>query len=309
MNHRSSPINIAQLESRLASAAQDLDIPVARARVMLCTLIVSQMLPSAVVIKGGMGVKLRFGEHGTRATADFDVSAESRGEEFEQRFHANLAEGWGTVPPSKKERRRDPHAPNRVAFTASLRAKKPYDPGLANSEYVMHPYRVTISFLGKEWGGLDVELSDAEIAPEAHTSHEIDKELVEFGDYFGFDELQPVPMIDLEYQIAQKLHAVTDPSYMRAHDMVDLQILFTGQVDFGYLRELCVRTFGWRRQQTWPPLPLRPMDNWESAYSDAREETETNGMTNVLPDIEQARIWLTEIVARISDDPGKNLLS
>lgn len=50
---------------------------------MLCTMVVSQMLPEAVAIKGGMGIKLRFGESGTRATADFDVSAVQRGEAFE----------------------------------------------------------------------------------------------------------------------------------------------------------------------------------------------------------------------------------
>lgn len=200
-----SPLNVTQLNARLAQVAAELGIPVARARVMLCTLIVSQMLPDAVAVKGGMGVKLRFGERGTRATSDLDVSTRVRGEEFEQVFRARLAEGWGTVPASKGELRRNPDAPERIAFTATVRAVKLHDPGLARPEYVMHPYRVSIAFLGADWGALDVEVSDPEIDPYAHSRKEIDGELVQFGAYFGFGDLRPVELVDLEYQIAQKL--------------------------------------------------------------------------------------------------------
>lgn len=297
------PLNVTQLNARLAQVAAELGIPVARARVMLCTLIVSQMLPDAVAVKGGMGVKLRFGERGTRATSDLDFSTRVRGEEFEQAFRARLAEGWGTVPASKGELRRNPDAPDRVAFTASVRAVKLHDPGLARPEYVVHPYRVSIVFLGNAWGALDVEVSDPEIDPYAHTRKEIDRELVQFGSYFGFGDLQPVELVDLEYQIAQKLHAVTDPAYVRAHDLVDLQLLWGAGPDLPVLRELCVRTFDWRRQQAWPPLLLRPMVGWELAYADARAETEVGGTTPVLPDIAAAREWLTQVIKVITSSP------
>lgn len=299
------PLNVAQLNDRLAIAARELGIPIARARVMLCTLIVSQMLPNSVVVKGGMGVKLRFGERGTRATSDLDVSTCARGEEFEERFRARLAEGWGTVPPSKGEQRRNPDAPDRIAFTASLRAKKLHNPGLSRPEYVTHPYRVSIAFLGNKWGGLDVEVSDPEINAYAQSKKNIDEELAQFSAYFGFADLQPVELIDLEYQIAQKLHAVTDPACERAHDLVDLQLLLNDTTNLAYLRELCVRTFDWRRQQAWPPLPLRPMDGWSLAYSDARAETEIDGKTHVLPDVESARGWLSELITRISASVGE----
>jgi hypothetical protein len=270
---------------------------------MLCTLIVSQMLPEAVAVKGGMGVKLRFGERGTRATSDLDVSTRVRGEEFEQAFRARLAEGWGTVPASKGELRRNPDAPERVAFTATIRAVKLHDPGLARPEYVMHPYRVSIAFLGAAWGALDVEVSDPEIDAYAHTRKEIDGELVQFGAYFGFGDLQPVELVDLEYQIAQKLHAVTDLAYVRAHDLVDLQLLWGADPDLTVLRRLCERTFDWRRQQVWPPLPLRSMDGWELAYADARAETEVGGTTPVLPDVTAARKWLTQVIDVIASSP------
>jgi hypothetical protein len=301
MSDVTPPLNVTQLNDRLAHVAGELSIPIARARVMLCTLIVSQMLPDAVAIKGGMGVKLRLGERGTRATSDLDVSTRARGEEFEQAFRARLAAGWGTVPPSKGELRRDPEAPDRVAFTATVRTARRHDPGLARPEYVMHPYRVSIAFLGSAWGALDVEVSDPEIDTHAHMPKEIDGELVEFGARFGFGELQPVELVSLEYQIAQKIHAVTDPAYERAHDLVDLQLLWNAGVDLTALRNLCERTFDWRRRQSWPPLPLRPMDDWDLAYADARGETEVDGQTPVLPDSASARAWLVHIIETVAD--------
>ena len=303
MSGTTPPLNVAQLNDRLTRVATELGIPVARARVMLCTLIVSQMLPEAVAVKGGMGVKLRFGERGTRATSDLDVSTYVRGDEVEQAFRARLAVGWGTVPPSKGEQRRNSDAPDRVAFTATVRAVKAHDPGLARPEYVMHPYRVSIAFLGDAWGALDVEVSDPEIGPDAHMRKEMDGELLRFGAHFGFGELQPVELVDLEYQIAQKLHAVSDPAYVRAHDLVDLQLLWNAGPDLVNLHRLCMRTFDWRQRQAWPPLPLRPMDGWELAYADARGETEVDGQTLVMPDIVTARERLSRIIDVITSSP------
>lgn len=303
MSEVSPPLNVTQLNNRLAQVAGELGIPVARARVMLCTLVVSQMLPDAAAVKGGMGVKLRFGERGTRATSDLDVSTRVRGEGFEQAFRARLAEGWGIVPASRGELRSNPDAPERVAFTATIRALKPHDPGLTRPEYVVHPFRVSIAFLGRAWGALDVEVSDPEINSNAHEMRGIDEELVQFGAFFGFGDMHPIELIDLEHQIAQKLHAVTDPAYQRAHDLVDLQLLWGAEPNLPVLRKLCERTFDWRRQQSWPPLPLRAMEGWEPAYADARAETEVGGSTPILSDVTAAREWLTQVIEAIAFAP------
>ncbi|GAA1000947.1 hypothetical protein GCM10009563_29320 [Subtercola frigoramans] len=60
-----------------------------------------------------------------------------------------------------------------------------HDPGLTRPDYVMHPYRVSIEFLGQAWGALDGEVSDPEIDAHAHTRKGIDRELVQFGAHFG----------------------------------------------------------------------------------------------------------------------------
>lgn len=305
MSAAAPPLNTAQLNTRMEETSREFGVPSARVRRMLCTLIVSQMLPDAVVIKGGMGVKLRMGERGTRATADLDVSTGERGVAFEEEFRARLAQGWGVVPPAKGALRKDPDAPDRVAFTAALKTQRLHDPGLARPQYLVHPYRVTLSFLGREWAGLDVEVSDPEIEPDAHAIHAIDDELVELSDRFGFGNPQPVQLIDLEYQIAQKVHAVTDPDCARPHDLVDLQLLWNAGPELSTVREYCVRTFAFRRAQQWPPLPLRVMEGWELAYQEARQETETGGRSLVLADIASARDWF-ELAIRDIDTAGRS---
>ena len=297
------PLNLQQLNARVEEASDELGVPIARVRRMLCTLIVSQMLPDAVTIKGGMGVKLRMGERGTRATADLDVSTRQRGKTFEEAFRASLAQGWGSVPAAKGVLRKNPDAPDRVAFTGVLKSERLHDPGLARPQYVVHPYRVTLSFLGRKWAALDVEVSDPEIEPHAYTRRVVDGELVELGEHFNFGDLQAVELIDLESQLAQKIHAVTDPAYARAHDLVDLQLLWDAGPDLIHLRGSCVRTFDFRSGQDWPPLPLRAMDEWERAYQVARKETEVDGRSPVLTGIESARAWLEQVIIAIDAAP------
>ncbi|WP_350271438.1 nucleotidyl transferase AbiEii/AbiGii toxin family protein [Brevibacterium sp. CBA3109] len=107
-------------------------------------------------------------------------------------------------------------------------------------------------------------------------------------------------LIDLEYQIAQKIHVLTDPDSSRAHDLVDLQLLWAADPELDSVREFCVRTFDFRRAQKWPPLQMRPMDGWEPAYQLSREETEIDGDSLVLADIDSARAWFKQIVTSIN---------
>lgn len=47
-------------------------------------------------------------------------------------------------------------------------------------------------------------------------------------------------LVELEYQIAQQIHAVTDPGFDRAHDLVDLQLLWNAVPDLPRLSALCI---------------------------------------------------------------------
>lgn len=69
------PLNLAQLNQRVADIAHVLRVPESRVRQLLGAVIIAQLLPSGTSIKGGMGLKMRLGERGTRATRDLDVAA------------------------------------------------------------------------------------------------------------------------------------------------------------------------------------------------------------------------------------------
>lgn len=100
---------------------------------------------------------------------------------------------------------------------------------------------------------------------------------------------------------SEELHAVTDLTYSRAHDLVVLQVLWRRQFDLAELKQLCVRTFSWRKTQAWPPLPLRDMSGWESAYLEARTETMVDNSTEILGSLAEARRRLAQIIAAINN--------
>ncbi|MFE4198090.1 nucleotidyl transferase AbiEii/AbiGii toxin family protein [Paenarthrobacter sp. NPDC056912] len=142
-------------------------------------------------------------------------------------------------------------------------------------------------------------MSDSEIGPHTHMRRVVDGQLIELSIHFGLGQLKPVELIDLEYQIAQKIRAVTDLDYARAHDLVDLQLLWDAGPDLASVREFCVPTLDFRCAQEWRPLPLRAMDGWDPAYRDARGETEVGGNSFVLEGIDSAREWFGQVIASI----------
>lgn len=65
-----------------------------------------------------------------------------------------------------------------------------------------------------------------------------------------------MPVGVVEHQVAQKLHAASAPGSSRAHDLVDLQLLMTGEVDLLSVRTTCERLFQYRHKHAWPPALL-----------------------------------------------------
>jgi hypothetical protein len=56
-------------------------------------------------------------------------------------------------------------------------------------------------------------------------------------------------------QVAQKLHAVSDPREDRPRDLIDIYLCGTRiPLDNAELREICVRTFTERGEHAWPPI-------------------------------------------------------
>ena len=97
----------------------------------------------------------------------------------------------------------------------------------------------------------------------------------------------------LAHQVAQKLHGVTDPSSDRAHDLIDLQLIYThGEVNAQEVHRIAVRLFANRHRQPWP-TKLSKKPNWDELYLDAK------GNLPVLPTVDEAIAWANELIERI----------
>ena len=114
-----------------------------RARTVIANAIVGQMLPDGVV-KGGSALKLRFGDAGTRFTADLDVARGSALADYVGKLDERLAEGW-------------------CGFTGKLVECRPAKPKGVPSHYVMQPFDVKLSYLGKSWLTVSLEIGHDEI--------------------------------------------------------------------------------------------------------------------------------------------------
>lgn len=296
---------LPELNWALEEVARDLNLPVPRVRTTFIGVIAAQMLPDSVALKGGLALKMKLGELGTRATSDLDaVFMDSYGatvESIEDRCKA----GWGRVPPSKKQRRANPNAPERVAFTGTLKEKEQHDPGARHPEYLMRPLRVTLNFLGKPWGAIDLELAYPETTTKLSPPSRIDSELTDKFEAFGFGKLAAVRFLALEVQVAQKIHALTHPLSDRTHDLVDLQLLWTDELELRGLHRACEATFRYRQEHTWPPLPMRSMKADEGRYKQAVEEvTLHNQRPHIFVELEDARQWLITKIEHLHNRGG-----
>jgi hypothetical protein len=108
----------------------------------------------------------------------------------------------------------------------------------------------------------------------------------------GLPQPGPVRVLPLQHQVAQRIHACTEPGSSRAHDLVDLQLMEPHLAD-DLVAHTCERLFRFRKQHTWPPV-LSVDEAWEEDYLVAAEGLE------VLPDVHAAASWLNGYVARLS---------
>ncbi|MGH2901996.1 MAG: nucleotidyl transferase AbiEii/AbiGii toxin family protein [Solirubrobacteraceae bacterium] len=135
------------------------------------------------------------------------------------------------------------------------------------------------------------------------------------GPEAGSDEIEPVRAIDLadfklsgpceiaclplRFQIAQKLHAVTeghaDRENHRFRDLVDLLILRDLARDLRAVRRVCEATFAQRATSTWPP-ELHVPASWRAGYAELAREVGLD-----LIDVDAAAQEIRAFLAAIAD--------
>lgn len=198
-----------------------------------------------VLIKGGVAMELRLNLQG-RATKDVDAML---------RAHADPDEIDAAVRAALGRRLLDGH----VAF--EVRGATPI------GETGAVRFDVRVLWKTSPLAKVKLEVSGAE--GDAGESWDTVASLNLAGQFGLTGPAEAIPCLPLRFQIAQKLHALTDPreDNDRFRDLVDLLLLddLDERDDDATLRAACEQVFAARARQPWPPR-VRPRDDWASGY-------------------------------------------
>ena len=267
------PRNVQMLEKALRAMSVD-DQASVMLRKTLANIVAGQFLADAVM-RGGGALKLRYGEDATRYTLDFDASRRVEEEVFAQNYAARLKNGWGP-------------------FSGRLVRNRKPRPADVPGEYVMRPFEVKLTYMNQAWCTVDLEVAYNEVGDAAEAELiPLSPGLLKCFSDLGLPEPEPVPLMRLAHQIAQKLHGATDPHCFRGQDIVDLQLIFAREKpDLSEIRDICERLFANRRRQSWP-TPVAMSEELRLSYESNR------GALSVLPTAQAAVIWVNDLIKKI----------
>jgi hypothetical protein len=256
-HHGSAPPNLASLRARVTNAAAAESLPMGRVQRYVGVAVTGEILGALTdgagprfLVKGGSALELRLGLARSRTSKDLDGVFRGDFDDFFTAAQVALRSGW-------------------AGFTG--RATEPEEifvPGMP-----VRPQRFAVKL---EYHGRPFVTIPVEVAPdEAGLAAEHDP--VEPAEFDGLTALglprpDPVPCITIRWQIAQKIHACTDPldgatPNDRARDLPDILILAALITDdrLPSVREACQAVFAARDGHRWPPvLVIQP--HWPALY-------------------------------------------
>lgn len=267
-----TPVQKAHLERLVGHYAKLTGIAPARVRRWLSVMVLLGALDRVresdpvFLLKGGVAIELRFRTQ-ARATKDVDLVFIGDSEDLDDHLDRALAE-----PYSEFSFRRE-----QVGEGGDGRFRR---------------LDVKLLFRGRSWSTLRLEVA----APDTHTT---DGELVPAIplDEFGISGPKAIPCLSLRYQIAQKLHALTEQfeagDNERFRDLIDLIICRDLIEDMRQVKEACLATFAARDAHPWPPELLIP-GIWHEPYTALAEE-----MDFPITDVEVAAAQVRELIAAV----------
>ncbi|NTU88825.1 MAG: nucleotidyl transferase AbiEii/AbiGii toxin family protein [Actinobacteria bacterium] len=269
-----SPNSKRNLDLAIERMANDGDDPL-RLRRTIANVVVGQFLPEGVV-KGGCSLKLRFGNSATRFTRDLDTARVHDIEGYISNLENLMQIGWN-------------------GFTGHVVPRKPANPEGVPTAYVMQPFDIKLSYNGRSWLTVPLEVGHDEIGDAESPEYGISEDIINVFECLGFPAPAPIPLLPLPHQIAQKIHGATGEGSDRAHDLVDLQVIVnSGDIDYLETRLICKRLFAYRKQQSWPPN-LFIDESWPSLYEAAREKLP------VIETIDEAVTWTNNLIQKIDN--------
>lgn len=243
----STPQNVAFLERAIRKTVSS-NLEHNQLRVMMADAIVGQFVRNGV-LRGGTSLKFRYGLKTTRFTMDFDVARKVDQDVFERGLAQRMESGW-------------------AGFTGTIETLDKASPQGVPEEYVMQPYRIRLNYKNHPWCSVRLEVSYDELGDAEQSDFcKVPEEVCRVFEQLGFPVPEGLPLMTVPYQIAQKLHGVTDPGSRRAQDLVDLQLLFKNEtVNLAEVNNICGRLFLNRKRQPWPSH-VTGGDEWRDAYA------------------------------------------
>lgn len=222
--------------------------------------------PARFLIKGGMACELRF-QGKARTTRDLDAV-----------FHGSLDELLADLDAAFSE----PYS----GFSFN------YSEPEAIGETSSHRFDVKLTYAGRSWATLRVEVS-----PPEGRAHEPEMVPALTVSEFGLTGPVEVTCLSLRYQIAQKIHACTERfearENERVHDLIDLLLMEELIEDDARVKEACVEIFELRAAHPWPPtLSVEP--SWPDVYAGLAVEIDFP-----IADVAEAAALLQALIDRI----------
>jgi len=273
------PPNLNALTARIRNDATAEGRVTRRLEIIVADTAIGQMLPPGVV-KGGAAMQIRLGDGESRATRDRDAAraAELTLEAYLEQLDERLAAGWAD-------------------FTGTVRDAPSPSPADVPPDYVMRPFLIRLSYKGSFWFNVPFELGRDEVGSTAVPELRMSASITDLFARLGLAAPEPIPLLPLDHQMAQKLHACTwlnrNGENDRAHDLVDLQILVREEApDPARVGTTARRLFESRRAQSWPPT-VSAHGQWDTLYVAAAEGLD------VIATVEQAVDWATSLIALI----------
>jgi Nucleotidyl transferase AbiEii toxin, Type IV TA system len=261
------PKTVNRLQRLITEWERESGQPVRRLNLRVASMMLAGALRRAVdddgtvvfVTRGGVAMELRAGEK-ARVTGDVDLVLRGDPKSLLAHLDASLTEDYEEFSFERNE------------------------PQLLELRPHVRRIRVKVAFRTKPFMTLVVE-----VAPVEAGGDEIEEIAAHDLSTIGLDGPDIIPVLAVRWQIAQKLHAVTEPPLRpgrenpRYWDLIDLQLLqaLTGE-NLAPVKDACQRIFIARGQQSWPPQ-ITTYPDWSDRYT-----TMANSLDMPITDLDEA---------------------
>lgn len=269
------PHNEHELELALTRLAGS-NVAAVEYRDIMSGVVLGQMLPEGSVVKGGTSMRLRLGPGNSRVTVDFDAARRIELLDYVVALREKLSAGW-------------------CGFTGEVLVRKPASPVGVPEPYVMQPLDVKLAYRNHSWCTVRLEVSHNELGDADEVEiKELPQRIKDIFIALNFPEPKPIPLMPIPFQIAQKLHGLSQPGSTRVRDLIDLQLIAANEfVDWDKTSTICRKLFAYRKTHKWPATVVKS-ESWREIYDTQR------GSLPVLLDIDEAIDWVNKLIMRLA---------